>query len=243
MRTWQALVVALALVTAGGCADEELSGARPGAASDAEVAHAVAAARAVVDAWPARPAGRRASAHPGAVLTGPFDRAELAEDGTALTLRFTGATGPASTPCGEDYRGEPVVGRNAVTVLVVRSARHPYDGACSAAGAQRSVEVDLPEPLGSRPVVDLGGTPVDLLPVALPPEFGPACGVPGSAVDVSLPAVVVRHTDCDLTGVALRRGNQPGGVVPRPGEGVQNEIGFVIWTDEATLDVTFRAPG
>ena len=52
----------------------------------------------------------------------------------------------------------------------------------------------------------------------VPAEFARACGHPGSTVIVIKVPVVVRHKDCDLTGVIIRIGaDGAGSVVPDPG--------------------------
>lgn len=74
----------------------------------------------------------------------------------------------------------------------------------------------------------------------MPEEFRDACGNPGAIVEVRSQTVTVRHADCDLTGVTLRR-NGVGAVVPAPGQGVANSGGITVETDGATSDVTVTA--
>jgi hypothetical protein len=54
--------------------------------------------------------------------------------GTRLTVTFTGSPGPASRPCGADYRAEAVESANAVVVIVIEH-RHAADEDCPAIGA------------------------------------------------------------------------------------------------------------
>lgn len=77
-------------------------------------------------------------------------------------------------------------------------------------------------------------------PDAVPEEFRDACGSPGSIVEVRSQTVTVKHADCDLTGVTLRR-NGVGAVVPPAGQGVSNSGGIAIMTESVTNDVTFTA--
>jgi hypothetical protein len=78
---------------------------------------------------------------------------------------------------------------------------------------------------------------------AVPPEFHPACGRPGSRVVVRQVPVTVPHALCDLTGVTLSYPGHGGAVVPRPGHGVGNSLGCRIEVDAHTLDVTIRVSG
>lgn len=79
---------------------------------------------------------------------------------------------------------------------------------------------------------------------AVPPEFRPACGRPGSDVTVGQVPVTVPHALCDLTGVILSYPGRGGAVVPgSPGEGVANSMGFQIQVDAHTQDVTVTVTG
>jgi hypothetical protein len=78
---------------------------------------------------------------------------------------------------------------------------------------------------------------------AVPPEFHPACGRPGSRVTVRQVPVTVPHALCDLTGVTLAYPGHGGAVVPSPGEGVGNSMGCQIEVDARTLDVTITVSG
>jgi len=74
---------------------------------------------------------------------------------------------------------------------------------------------------------------------AVPPEFRPACGRPGSDVTVRQVPVTVPHALCDLTGVLLSYPGRGGAVVPEsPGRGVANSKGFHLQVDAHTQDVT-----
>jgi hypothetical protein len=77
----------------------------------------------------------------------------------------------------------------------------------------------------------------------VPEEFREACGKPGAEVLTERAQVVVKHADCDLTGVVIK--NQSGGVtVPARGVGAagSGEGGTItIEVDRATGDVTFTA--
>jgi hypothetical protein len=78
---------------------------------------------------------------------------------------------------------------------------------------------------------------------AVPPEFRPACGRPGSRVVVRQVPVTVPHALCDLTGVTLSYPRHGGAVVPAPGYFVANSLGCQIRVDARTLDVTIRVSG
>ena len=78
---------------------------------------------------------------------------------------------------------------------------------------------------------------------AVPPEFRPACGRPGSRVTVRQVPVTVPHALCDLTGVTLSYPGHGGAVVPSPGEGVGNSMGCQIEVDAHMLDVTITVTG
>jgi hypothetical protein len=82
--------------------------------------------------------------------------------GNQLTVAFTGSPGPASQPCGADYRAEAVESANAVVVIVIEH-RHAADEACLAIGARRTTTVDLAGPIGERAVLEVQqGLPVPL---------------------------------------------------------------------------------
>lgn len=77
----------------------------------------------------------------------------------------------------------------------------------------------------------------------VPDEFAEACGKPGSEVTTARSRVVVKHVDCDLTGVVINNGSG-GAAVPGRGEGVSgaSSSGSVtIQVDGSTGDVTFTA--
>jgi hypothetical protein len=78
---------------------------------------------------------------------------------------------------------------------------------------------------------------------AVPPEFRPACGRPGSHVVVRQVPVTVPHALCDLTDVMLSYPGHGGAVVPRPGHGTGNSLGCQVEVDARTLDVTIRVSG
>jgi len=78
---------------------------------------------------------------------------------------------------------------------------------------------------------------------AVPPEFRPACGRPGSHVTVRQVPVTVSHALCDLTGVTLSYPGHGGAVVPSPGHGVANSKGIRVQVDARTLDVTITVSG
>ncbi len=78
---------------------------------------------------------------------------------------------------------------------------------------------------------------------AVPPEFRPACGRPGSRVTVRQVPVTVPHALCDLTGVTLSYSGHGGAVVPFPGKGVGNSLGCQVEVDARTLDVTITVSG
>lgn len=75
--------------------------------------------------------------------------------------------------------------------------------------------------------------------LTVPAEFVPACGHPGTTVEVLRVPVTVRHSDCDLTGVTLTPRGGGGGVVnPARGEGVGNSSGLAVFVHAATGDVS-----
>jgi hypothetical protein len=77
-----------------------------------------------------------------------------------LTVTFTGAPGPASSPCGIDYTGEAVESPRAVVVIIIEHPHAP-DESCNAVGARRTAVVDLAAPLGERAVLEVReGLPV-----------------------------------------------------------------------------------
>jgi hypothetical protein len=78
---------------------------------------------------------------------------------------------------------------------------------------------------------------------AVPPEFRPACGRPGSRVTVGQVPVTVPHALCDLTGVTLSYPGRGGAVVPAPGTGVGNSKGIRVEVDGRTRDVTVAVSG
>ena len=78
---------------------------------------------------------------------------------------------------------------------------------------------------------------------AVPPEFRPACGRPGSRVTVRQVPVTVSHALCDLTGVTLSYPGHGGAVVPFPAHGVANSKGIQVQVDARTLDVTITVSG
>jgi hypothetical protein len=79
---------------------------------------------------------------------------------------------------------------------------------------------------------------------AVPPEFRPACGRPGSGVTVRQVPVTVPHALCDLTGVILSHPRHGGAAVPdSPGSDVCNSKGFQVQVDAHTQDVTVTSSG
>ena len=79
---------------------------------------------------------------------------------------------------------------------------------------------------------------------AVPPEFRPACGRPGSDVTVRQVPVTVPHALCDLTGVILSYPGHGGAAVPdSPGSCVSNSMGFQVKVDAHTQDVTVTVSG
>jgi hypothetical protein len=79
---------------------------------------------------------------------------------------------------------------------------------------------------------------------AVPPEFRPACGRPGSHVTVRQVPVTVPRALCDLTGVILSYPGRGGATVPdSPGSGVGNSMGFQVQVDAHTQDVTVTVSG
>jgi hypothetical protein len=78
---------------------------------------------------------------------------------------------------------------------------------------------------------------------AVPPEFRPACGRPGSHVTVHQAPVTIPHALCDLTGIHLSFPGHGGAVTPSPGRGRVNSKGFRVEVDAHTLDVTITVTG
>ncbi|MGE5829809.1 MAG: hypothetical protein ACM30G_15820 [Micromonosporaceae bacterium] len=103
--------------------------------------------------------------HPPAGLA--IESATTNSAGRRLTVTFTGSPGPASQPCGADYRAEAVESANAVVVIVVEERHAGGEGACPAIGAIRTATVDLAQPLADRAVLEVQqGLPV---PVTITP--------------------------------------------------------------------------
>lgn len=79
---------------------------------------------------------------------------------------------------------------------------------------------------------------------AVPAEFRPACGRPGSHVTVRQVPVTIPHALCDLTGVSLSYPGHGGATVTAPpGHGIANSEGFRLEVDAGTLDVTITVTG
>jgi hypothetical protein len=79
---------------------------------------------------------------------------------------------------------------------------------------------------------------------AIPPEFRPACGHPGSRVTVRQVPVTVPHALCDLTGVILSYPGHGGAAVrDSPGRGVGNSKGIRVEVDAHTMDLTVTLSG
>lgn len=79
---------------------------------------------------------------------------------------------------------------------------------------------------------------------AVPPEFRPACGRPGSHVIVRQVPVTIPHALCDLTGVRLSYPGHGGAAVTAPpGHAIGNSAGFRLQVDARTLDVTISVTG
>lgn len=78
---------------------------------------------------------------------------------------------------------------------------------------------------------------------AVPPEFRPACGRPGSRVIARQVPVTIPHALCDLTGVTLSYPGHGGATVTAPGYMVANSKGFHLEVDADTLDVTITVSG
>jgi hypothetical protein len=78
---------------------------------------------------------------------------------------------------------------------------------------------------------------------AVPPEFRPACGRPGSRVIVRQVPVTIPHALCDLTGVTVSYPGHGGATVTAPRYAVANSLGFRLEVDAQTLDVTINVSG
>jgi hypothetical protein len=86
------------------------------------------------------------------------DSFSVLPDGRTLRLRFVGSPDEPG-PCGADYRGEQYASTVAVVVTVVQVPREDtgQDIACTAIGAERTVDVVLADRLGERTVLNLAG--------------------------------------------------------------------------------------
>jgi hypothetical protein len=85
------------------------------------------------------------------------------EDGSELTVQFTGAPHSAAEACGADYTAEAVESRTAVVVIVIEHP-NPFAGPCTSEGARRTATVTLAETLGERTVLEVKqGLPVAVL--------------------------------------------------------------------------------
>ena len=78
---------------------------------------------------------------------------------------------------------------------------------------------------------------------AVPVEFRPACGRPGSRVIVRQVPVTVPHALCDLTGVIVSYPGHGGMTVPAPGHGTGNSKSMRVEVDAGTRDVTVAVGG
>jgi hypothetical protein len=85
------------------------------------------------------------------------------------------------------------------------------------------------------PIIAACGSPGASGHSAVPPEFRPACGHPGTQVVARKVPVTVRHADCDLTGAAISYPGCGGATVPRDG-------GVTIGTATASSSPSTRAP-
>ncbi len=91
-----------------------------------------------------------------------IEAATTVRDSKHLTVSFTGARGPASEPCGQDYHVEAIESGNAVIVILLPGRRHG-DGneMCTLIGHPRTETVPLARPLAERAVLEgQQGTPV-----------------------------------------------------------------------------------
>ena len=86
------------------------------------------------------------------------DSFSVLPDGRTLRLHFVGSPDEPG-PCGADYHGEQYASTRAVVVTVLQVPREDtgQDIACTAIGAERTVEVVLDAPLGDRTVLNLAG--------------------------------------------------------------------------------------
>ena len=86
------------------------------------------------------------------------DSFSLLPDGRTLRLHFVGSPDEPG-PCGADYRGEQYASTRAVVVTVLQVPREDtgQDIACTAIGAERTVDVVLEAALGDRTVLNLAG--------------------------------------------------------------------------------------
>jgi hypothetical protein len=84
-------------------------------------------------------------------------------------------------------------------------------------------------------------TPQDTGPAdlsAIPEEFRPACGRPGTHVIVRHFPVTIPHALCDLAGVALSYPRHGGATVPGRPSTIYNSLGFRLTVHPDTLEVT-----
>ena len=84
-----------------------------------------------------------------------IDAATTVRGSKQVTASFTGAHGPASEPCGQDYHAEAIESANAVVVILVVERRHG-DGneICPMIGFPRTETVSLTRPLGERAMLE-----------------------------------------------------------------------------------------
>jgi len=85
------------------------------------------------------------------------DKALTDPTGRRLVVEFTGLLGDASTPCGADYTVEPVFSDRAIVVIIHEHRHDPPAPAimCPQGGGLWEVAVTLPQPLGSRVLLDV----------------------------------------------------------------------------------------
>jgi len=102
---------------------------------------------------------------------------------------------------------------------------------CGAGGERLDAAADAqsPTPAASEPST-----------ANVPEEFRAACGKPGAEVFTEQLRVVVKHSECDLTGVTIFHKGRSA-AVPEPGIGVGSSSGVSVEVDEETGDVTFTA--
>jgi hypothetical protein len=89
-----------------------------------------------------------------------FDAASLSDDGSALTLRFTGGKPfVPGDPCTNAYAGWAAVEDGTLRAAVADVTPPQGDGSveCTAEGYERTVVVDLPEPYTGARLGDLAG--------------------------------------------------------------------------------------